>query len=93
MEGRWECRVEWQGYPGQDTWEPIHNIIGGADGALNTFKDSTAGAWEAGGSRRASGRGRGRGRGRHGGRGRSRKIAKVQQEDQSEDEEEEDSSA
>ena len=90
MEGRWEYRVEWQGHPGQDTWEPIqcHNIRGRADEALKKFKDSTAGAWEADGSGRASGRGRGRGRVR----GRSRKVAKVQQKDQSEDDEEEDSS-
>ena len=27
VEGSYEYRVEWQGYQGQDTWEPYNNIL------------------------------------------------------------------
>jgi hypothetical protein len=84
VEGRWEYRVEWQGYPGQDTWEPIHNIRGGQTTHLRSSRIVQLVHGRQVGAGGQVGRGRGRGR--------SRKIAKVQQEDQSEDDEEEDSS-
>ena len=58
VEGSYEYRVEWQGYQGQDTWEPYNNIKGRGDDAIALFKDSRGLPWMSGGGARGRGRGR-----------------------------------
>ena len=88
VEGSYEYRVEWQGYQGQDTWEPYNNIKGRGDDAIALFKDSRGLPWMSGGGARGRGRGRDRGRGRGRKKAATQKPAKRRRRNEEEEEEE-----
>ena len=88
VEGSYEYRVEWQGYQGQDTWEPYNNIKGRGDDAIALFncKGSRGLPWMSGGVARGRGRGRSRGRGRGRKKAATQKPAKRRRRNEEEEE-------